>query len=57
MSAEMPEDSCTGFDSWKVTQDLSCSQRGLDTKVDGEGRACRHWDEHAPGVLSLAGQL
>uniref|UniRef100_A0A452U1W5 Uncharacterized protein n=1 Tax=Ursus maritimus TaxID=29073 RepID=A0A452U1W5_URSMA len=52
-----PRDSCTGFDSWKVTQDPSCSQRGLDTKVDGEGRACRHWDEHAPGVLSLAGQL
>nr|XP_012420319.1 PREDICTED: coiled-coil domain-containing protein 27 [Odobenus rosmarus divergens] len=38
-SAEVPEELCTGFDSWKVTQDPSCSHRGSDTKVDGEGRA------------------
>ncbi|XP_027471529.1 coiled-coil domain-containing protein 27 isoform X2 [Zalophus californianus] len=34
-SAEVPEELCTGFDSWKVTQDPSCSHRGSDTKVDG----------------------
>nr|XP_035945497.1 coiled-coil domain-containing protein 27 [Halichoerus grypus] len=34
-SAEVPEELCMGFDSWKVTQDPSCSQRCSDTKVDG----------------------
>ncbi|XP_006748238.1 coiled-coil domain-containing protein 27 [Leptonychotes weddellii] len=34
-SAGVPEELCMGFDSWKVTQDPSCSQRCSDTKVDG----------------------
>ncbi|XP_077927772.1 coiled-coil domain-containing protein 27 [Halichoerus grypus] len=34
-SAEVPEELCMGFDSWKVTRDPSCSQRCSDTKVDG----------------------
>uniref|UniRef100_M3Y7G7 Coiled-coil domain containing 27 n=1 Tax=Mustela putorius furo TaxID=9669 RepID=M3Y7G7_MUSPF len=34
-SAQVAEELCTGSDSWKVTQDPSCSQRASDTKVDG----------------------
>ncbi|VCW70665.1 unnamed protein product, partial [Gulo gulo] len=34
-SAQVAEELYTGSDSWKVTQDPSCSQRASDTKVDG----------------------
>ncbi|XP_044092204.1 coiled-coil domain-containing protein 27 [Neovison vison] len=34
-SAQVAEELCTGSDSWKVTQDPSCSQRASDTTVDG----------------------